>query len=103
MPWLATKWNWNQDFTEIKITARDGVKWSDGKDFTAKDIAYSLQLRKDNAALNAEGIAYGDISVDGDTVDVKFTTGQFANQLKVLQLFIVPEHVCRRSATRRRT
>ena len=93
LPWLATKWNWNQDFTDIKVTARDGVKWSDGKDFTAKDIAYSLQLRKDNAALNAEGIAYGDIKVDGDTVDVTFTTGQFANQLKFLQLFIVPEHI----------
>ena len=93
VPWLAKSWTWNADFTELKIVARSGVKWSDGTPFTADDIAYSLQLRKDHAALNAEGLPYGNISVTGDTVTVDFTSGQFINQLKVLQLFIVPKHV----------
>jgi peptide/nickel transport system substrate-binding protein len=93
IPWLAKSWEWNSDFTQIKITARDGVKWSDGKAMTAEDIAYSMKLRKDNAALNTEGLPYGDITTSGDTVTVTFTTGQFVNQLKVLQLFVVPEHL----------
>ena len=97
-PWLAKSWKWNRDYTELTITARNGVKWSDGTAFTANDIAYSLQLRKDHPELNTEGLPYGDISVSGDTVSVTFTTGQFANQIKVLQLFIVPEHIWKKFA-----
>ncbi len=93
VPWLAKSWAWNTDFTELKIVARSGVTWSDGTPFTADDVAYSLQLRKDNAALNAEGLPYGNISVTGDTVTVDFKSGQFINQLKVLQLFVVPKHI----------
>ena len=93
VPWLASSWKWNTDFTQIQITARDGVKWSDGKPFTAADIAYSLKLRKDNQALNTEGLPYGAITTSGKTVTVSFKSGQFSNQLKVLQMFIVPEHI----------
>jgi peptide/nickel transport system substrate-binding protein len=93
VPWLASAFTWNADYTQLDLTARKGVKWSDGQPFTAEDIAYSLQLRKDNAALNAEGLAYGDITVAGDVVTVKFTSSQFVNQLKALQLFIVPKHI----------
>jgi peptide/nickel transport system substrate-binding protein len=93
VPWLASSWKWNSDFTQLDLPARKGVKWSDGKPFTAADIAYSLQLRKDKPALNSEGLPYGDITTSGDTVTVTFTSGQFANQLKALQLFIVPEHI----------
>ena len=93
VPWLAKSWTWNADYTQLTITARDGVTWSDGQPFTADDIAYSLQLRKDHKELNTEGIPYGDITVSGSTVTVGFTSGQFINQIKILQLFIVPKHI----------
>lgn len=92
-PWLAKSWEWNSDYTQLTITARDGVKWSDGQDFTADDIAYSLQLRKDHKELNTEGLPYKDITTSGNTVTVTFDTGQFINQIKALQLFIVPKHI----------
>lgn len=92
-PWLAKSWEWNTDYTQIKITARDGVKWSDGQAFTADDIAFSIQLRKDHDALNTEGIPYDQITTSGDTVTVTFKTGQYVNQLKILQLFVVPKHI----------
>lgn len=93
-PWLAQSVEWNPDSTQAVITARDGVKWSDGTDFTADDIAYSIQLRKDNKELNTDfPDQYGDITVDGNKVTVNFNTGQYVNQAKLYKLLIVPKHL----------
>src|SRR5215470_5919133 len=37
-PELATGWNWNEDGTELTLQLRHGVKWHDGKPFTAADV-----------------------------------------------------------------
>jgi peptide/nickel transport system substrate-binding protein len=37
-PALATSFTANADLTEFTFTLRDGVKWSDGTDFTAADV-----------------------------------------------------------------
>ena len=49
---------WNEDFTEAVITPREGVTWSDGEEFTADDVAFSIQLRKDFEALNTGALPY---------------------------------------------
>ncbi len=92
-PWLASEFTWNDDYTAVTFTARDGAKWSDGEDFTAEDIAYSFNIRKDNEALNTEGLPYDDVTVDGSQVTVSFTDSQRINEHKVLQIFMVPEHI----------
>ncbi|WP_426594126.1 ABC transporter substrate-binding protein [Cellulomonas sp. McL0617] len=93
-PWLAKSITWNADFTEATITPREGVKWSDGQDFTAADIAFSINLRKNNDAINAAALPYGDVAVQDDgTVKVGFTAGQFVNQTKLYSLMMVPEHI----------
>jgi peptide/nickel transport system substrate-binding protein len=38
VPDLATSWSWNEDGTELTFPLRKGVKWHDGKPFTAKDV-----------------------------------------------------------------
>ena len=38
VPELATGWVWNEDGTELTFPLRQGVKWHDGKPFTAKDV-----------------------------------------------------------------
>jgi len=92
-PWLATAWKWNSDYTQVTITARKGVKWSDGKPFSAKDIAYTFDLIKKTPALNGNAIPYKDVSVDGNKVTVTFDSSQLLNQTKVLGTYIVPEHI----------
>ena len=37
-PELATGWSWNEDGTELTFPLRKGVRWHDGKAFTAKDV-----------------------------------------------------------------
>jgi peptide/nickel transport system substrate-binding protein len=92
-PWLAESVVWNEDYTEAVITPREGVTWSDGEEFTADDVAFSIQLRKDFEALNTGALPYDTIETDGTTVTVTFTAGQFVNQSKLYDLVMVPEHI----------
>ena len=42
VPDLATGWSWNEEGTELTLPLREGVRWHDGKPFTAKDVAVHL-------------------------------------------------------------
>lgn len=93
-PWLATAWKWNDDYTAITFTIRTGVKWSDGQDLTADDVAYSIQMRMaNNGALNNEALPYKDVATNGNDVTISFTMPQYVNQHKIFGLFVVPKHI----------
>ncbi len=92
-PWLASEITWSDDYTSVTLTTREGVKWSDGQDLTADDIAYSYQMLVDTPELNTAALDITDVTVDGDTVTVSFGTPMFAKQDKVLHRFVVPKHV----------
>src|SRR5208283_4979002 len=38
VPDLATSWSWNEEGTELTFPLRQGVRWHDGKPFTARDV-----------------------------------------------------------------
>ena len=44
VPDLATGWNWSEDGKELSFPLRQGVKWHDGKPFTAKDVKCTWDL-----------------------------------------------------------
>jgi peptide/nickel transport system substrate-binding protein len=44
VPDLATSWSWSEDGTEPTFKLRDGVKWHDGKPFSAADIKCTYDL-----------------------------------------------------------
>lgn len=93
-PWLATSVTWNADYTEAKIVARDGVKWSDGQAFTANDIAFTLNLLIKYKAINADfPDQIKSATASGNTVTVDFTQPEYVNQVKLLKQVIVPEHL----------
>jgi len=43
-PELATSWEWSEDKTKLTFKLRDGVKWHDGKPFTARDVKCTMDL-----------------------------------------------------------
>jgi peptide/nickel transport system substrate-binding protein len=38
VPDLAASWSWNEEGTELIFRLREGVRWHDGRPFTAKDV-----------------------------------------------------------------
>jgi peptide/nickel transport system substrate-binding protein len=41
---LATGWSWNEEGTELTLPLHHGVKWHDGKPFTARDVKCTWDL-----------------------------------------------------------
>jgi peptide/nickel transport system substrate-binding protein len=47
VPDLATGWSWNEEGTALTFPLRQGVKWHDGKPFTAQDVKCTWDLVMD--------------------------------------------------------
>ena len=41
------RWAWNEEGTELTMPLREGVKWHDGKPFTAKDVKCTWDMLTD--------------------------------------------------------
>src|SRR5260221_10665840 len=44
LPDLATSWRWSEDGKDLTFPLRQGVKWHDGKSFTAADVKCTWDL-----------------------------------------------------------
>src|SRR5438105_11017560 len=50
VPDLASSWTWDEDGTRLTFKLREGVKWHDGKPFTAKDVKCTWDLLQGKAS-----------------------------------------------------
>jgi peptide/nickel transport system substrate-binding protein len=74
VPDLATSWAWNEEGTELTFPLRQGVKWHDGKPFTAKDVKFTWDLltgkTSEKLRLNPRKSWYSnlqEVTTNGDT------------------------------------
>jgi peptide/nickel transport system substrate-binding protein len=75
-PWLAKSYAWGNGNKTLTFTIRDGVKWTDGKPFSADDVVYTFQLLKKNPALdlNANWSVLSNVTKNGNKVVFTFKT-----------------------------
>ncbi|MFC3492755.1 ABC transporter substrate-binding protein [Glycomyces rhizosphaerae] len=94
-PWLAESGAWIAAL-EFEVLLRSGIKWSDGKPFTAADVAFTFELGK------IEGVSYGGVwdwlesveVVDDLTVRFRFREARQQEWDNILYTNeIVPKHV----------
>jgi peptide/nickel transport system substrate-binding protein len=104
IPWLATGYEYNDDFTELTINLREGAEWSDGTPFTAKDVVFTLHMLRDNAPLLTRStIVQSSVqeakAVDDLTVQIIFVAPRPRFMFEQLMfkfdtgIYWVPEHI----------
>lgn len=93
-PFLASSIE-QPDTKTVVYHVRQGVKWSDGKAFSAEDVRFTFDLMKKNAALDTLGAwqHIKSLSVSGDTVTFHLRTADAPAAQVLDQVLIVPEHI----------
>lgn len=102
-PWLAEKFSYSADYRELTYHIRAGVTWSDGKPFTAGDVAYTFNALRDLGGSIPNGKQFAlevdqAIVIDPRTVTLKFKrpAPKFHDFLTYKGdggTFMVPKHV----------
>jgi peptide/nickel transport system substrate-binding protein len=96
-PWLATKYAWSNGGKTLTFTLRHGVKWSDGKAFTAADVAYTFNLIGQNPADNYSGVpamSNAATAKGSYSVRLNFTAPAYQDITSIAgATLIVPEHI----------
>jgi peptide/nickel transport system substrate-binding protein len=94
LPRLGTEYAWNEDGTELSITLREGVTWSDGEAFTADDVKFTFDMVAAGEVPNTVGFTGTTEVVDPTHVKVSFEEPAFMDGPQLLgKIWIVPEHV----------
>jgi peptide/nickel transport system substrate-binding protein len=93
-PMLATAYKWNAAGTELTVTTREGVKWSDGMPFSAADVAFTFNMIAKTPSINTNGLAATAKATGPNTVVLTFKQKSFISEANVLgNTAIVPEHL----------
>jgi len=105
VPWLGEGWEYNDDYTELRIYIRKGVTWNDGEPFTAHDVAFTMNMAMDPFYDDLGGLPQGDAqywtevyAADDYTVVFEMTEPRPRQHLMfwcriVGGTIIVPEHI----------
>ncbi len=101
VPWLATEYKWSDDLLTLTFTLRDGVKWSDGTDFTSADVVYTFDLLKSNPEVHGNGkvaVAEGGFvssvtAPDPKTVEFHFNKVYTPGFYDIIAQYIAPKHI----------
>ena len=96
VPWLATNYEWKNDNKKLLFSIRTGVKWSDGREFSAYDVAYTLNLWKQFPALdtrNAWDYLQNVVAISDTLVEVDFKRVYVPGFEAIAGAYIVPKHI----------
>ena len=102
---LATSWRVSPDKRSIEFELRKGVRWHDGKPFTAEDVVFTIRAAKDPKTVFAEKGNYRFIAAaqaaSENTVRIDFKK-PMPEAVKRFDFKIIPKHRFRSTAVTRR-
>ncbi len=92
---LGTGYNWSNGGKTLTITTRSGVKWNDGKPFSASDVAFTFNMIRTHPGLNTDGtpVPTSATAPSPATAVLNFSAPEYANLFLIGQTYIVPQHI----------
>ena len=99
VPVLGVSYTWSEDNLKLTVKTRQGVVWTDGKPFSAQDVAFTFNYLQKYPALDLSGLwAKGQGLKQVEAVDdqtVVFTFSKVNTPLfpDIASQAIVPEHI----------
>jgi peptide/nickel transport system substrate-binding protein len=99
--WLASALAWSRDRRTLTLTVRHGVRWTDGRPLTSRDVLYTLTAGRqhrvmDQIGLTRPGNEVASINLVGSdrvAIHLKARDSSFVASVLANNLFVVPEHV----------
>jgi peptide/nickel transport system substrate-binding protein len=96
VPWLGLRATWSADLRTLTVDLRPGVLWSDGRPFTAADVAFTFDLLRRHPVFDS-GAAWTfleAVRATGElTVEMSLSRVFVPGMDTLLQQPIVPRHV----------
>jgi peptide/nickel transport system substrate-binding protein len=92
---LGTGYTWSNSGKTLTITTRSGVKWNDGKPFSASDVAFTFNMIRTNPGLDTDGtpVPTSASAPSSTTAVLNFKAPEYANMFLIGQVYIVPQHI----------
>jgi peptide/nickel transport system substrate-binding protein len=94
---LGTKYAWGSGNKTLTITTRPGVKWSDGKAFSAADVAFTMNYFKANPAIDTGALWKNGVesvkATNATTVVFTFNKVNVPLFASIAHTMIIPEHL----------
>ncbi len=101
--WLATKFEYNADFTQLTLSLNPAAKWNDGQAFTSADVLFTLDLLTKNPQFNGSSAVTTWVDTatapDANTVVLKLKQANpryhynFVAAITVDVIKVVPKHI----------
>jgi peptide/nickel transport system substrate-binding protein len=79
LPWLAKTWQWSNGNKTLTLDLVSGAKWTDGKPFSADDVAFTYSLMKKYPAINLAGVEFDTVTASSPT-QIVFTFAEPSEQ-----------------------
>lgn len=88
---IGDSYEYSDDGTQITVVIKEGLKWSDGEDLTAEDVAFSFLYEANNPEAN--GLLSAE-ATDDTTVVLTYDAPQYTTEFQRLgSSYILPEHI----------
>jgi peptide/nickel transport system substrate-binding protein len=100
LPWLARSWKWSNGNKTLTLQIAKGVKWSDGKPLTVKDVVYSLTAGRQDKTMDILGITRPETNVasvkakgsSAVAINLKTPDSQFV-AATLNGVIVIPQHI----------
>lgn len=96
-PWLAKSMEWSSDLKRLTFNLRRGVTWTDEQRFDADDVLFTVNLGKNNKALDRAGLWKQGLKIvrkiNAYKVTFEFDRVNTTILPTVGSLYILPQHI----------